>query len=72
MRLKNNLGRVGVTVLEDTILMHLVAGLRDEYAAISMDTWDESTITLEKTKTDLKFKDVRVEQRMTREYSGKV
>jgi len=50
--------------------MHLVAGLRDEYASIT-DTWDESTMTLEKAKTDLKVKAVRVEQRMAREQSGK-
>jgi hypothetical protein len=50
--------------------MHLVAGLRDEYASIT-DTWDESTMTLEKAKTDLKVKALRVEQRMTREQSGK-
>jgi hypothetical protein len=70
LRLKNKLARVGETVSEDTILMHLVAGLRDEYASIT-DTWDESTMTLEKAKTDLKVKAVRVEQRMAREQSGK-
>ena len=55
---------------DDTILLHLVAGLRDEYAFIN-DTWDESTMTLDKAKTDLKVKAVRVEQRMAREHSGK-
>ena len=34
LRLKNKLARVGETVSEDTILMHLVARLRDEYASI--------------------------------------
>jgi hypothetical protein len=33
--------------------MYLVAGLRDEYATIT-DTWDDTAMTLEKTKTDLK------------------
>jgi predicted amino acid-binding ACT domain protein len=59
LRLKNKLARVGETVSEDTILMHLVAGLRDEYVSIT-ETWDESTMTLEKAKTNLKVK-VRVE-----------
>ena len=70
LRLRNKLARVGETVSDDTILMHLVAGLRDEYASIT-DTWDESTMTLDKAKTDLKVKAVRVEQRMAREHSGK-
>ena len=59
LRLKNKLARVGETVSEDTNLMHLVAGLRDEYVSIT-ETWDESTMTLEKAKTNLKVK-VRVE-----------
>ena len=33
------------------------------YASIT-DTWDESTVTLDKAKTDLKVKAVRVEQRI--------
>jgi hypothetical protein len=66
----NKLARVGGTVSDDTILMHLVAGLRDEYASITY-TWDESTMTLDKAKTDLKVKVVRVEQRMARGHSGK-
>ncbi len=68
--MKNKLARVGENVSDDTILMHLVAGLRDEYFSIT-DTWDESTMTLEKAKTDLKVKAVRVEQRMAREQSCK-
>ncbi len=70
LRLKNKLARVGETVSDDTIMMHLVARLRDEYYSIT-DTWDESTMTLEKNKTDLKVKAVRVEQRMAREHSSK-
>lgn len=69
-RLRNKLARVGETVSDDTILIHLVAGLRDEYASITY-TWDASTMTLDKAKTDLKVKAVRVEQRMAREHSGK-
>ena len=51
------------------MLMHLVAGYRDEYASITC-TWDVSAITLEKDETDLKFKAVRVEQRIAREHRG--
>jgi hypothetical protein len=50
--------------------MYLVAGLRDEYASIT-DTCDESGMTLEKAKTDLKVKAVREEQHMAREHNGK-
>ncbi len=61
------LARVGETVSDDTILMHLVAGLRDECSSIT-DTWDESTMTLNKAKTELKVTALRVEQRMAREH----
>ncbi len=47
-----------------------LAGLRDEYAFIT-DTWHESAMTLEKTKTNFKVKAVRVEQRIAREHNGK-
>ena len=51
------------------MLMHLVAGYRDEYASIT-GTWDVSAISLEKDETDLKVKAVRVEQRIAREHRG--
>jgi hypothetical protein len=47
-----------------------VAGLRYEYSSIT-DTWDESNMTLDNAKTDLKVKALRVEQRMARERNGK-
>ncbi len=50
--------------------MYLVTGLRDEYANIT-DTWDESAMTLEKTKTDLYVSYVRVDHRMAQEHNGK-
>jgi len=70
LRLRSKLARVGESVSDDTLLMHLVVGLRDEYASIS-DTWDESIMTLNTSTIDLKAKAVRVEQRMAREHSGK-
>ena len=62
VRLQKKLARVGEVVTDRRVVMHLVKGLKDDYASIT-DTWDVTRVTLDRVRKDLLQKGKRVESR---------
>ena len=62
VRLQKKLARVDEIVTDRRVIMHLVKGLKDDYASIT-DTWDVATVTLDMARKDLLQKGKRVENR---------